>query len=509
MRRRLFVGLVALLAIAVPAAVYGAVGVGEGGGTPGTSQHFRLIGHNALFSRGMNAAPAMFADGNTIYVGNRTDGQARHPRPGILVVDISDPAHPAVVNEIGPPHAGNVSETTRELRVWPEKKLLIVLSFRCSPVIHDCAGGPVTPTYRFFDLSDPANPQHILTHVPTQADGTVRVPHEFFLWVDPEDEDRALIWESDPTSSNDENRANMTIRDISNVPDGVAPTLVAQGNWNQFYPGSGNPANYDFDLAVHSMAPTADGRLTHLAYLRGHYLALDTSEVVDNPDPSGVINLNDNLITQVPDRPQWGAGDRCAGHTEAGCAESHTAIQVPGRPYELNVDEVYGTFTLPSFGWPWGWVRLIDISDPAHPRIVGEYKILQNTRAYTPAPGENEFTSYSSHNPTVLPRLALDAWHSGGLQAIDIQRAERPRQAGWFSPVPLPAVATEDPALSRGPNKVVMWSYPIIKDGLIYVIDVRNGLYVLEYKGRHQNDVRRIDFLEGNSNLGDMVELDR
>jgi hypothetical protein len=96
----------------------------------------------------------------------------------------------------------------------------------------------------------------------------------------------------------------------------------------------------------------------------------------------------------------------------------------------------------------------------------------------------------------VLRKLALVTWHSGGLQGIDISRARRPTQSAWFSPTPLAQVATEDPALSRGPNKVVMWSYPIIKDGLIYVVDVRNGLYVLRYKGRRQRQVRRIDFLE-------------
>ena len=37
---------------------------------------------------------------------------------------------------------------------------------------------------------------------------------------------------------------------------------------------------------------------------------------------------------------------------------------MPGRPLVLNVDEVYGSFTLPSFGWPWGWVRLIGVADP-------------------------------------------------------------------------------------------------------------------------------------------------
>jgi hypothetical protein len=48
-----------------------------------------------------------------------------------------------------------------------------------------------------------------------------------------------------------------------------------------------------------------------------------------------------------------------------------------------------------------------------------------------------------------------------------------------------------------------MWSYPVIHDGLIYVVDVRNGLYVLEYRGPYQDEVSSIGFLEGNSNLGE------
>ncbi|MDQ4028261.1 MAG: hypothetical protein M3214_09470, partial [Actinomycetota bacterium] len=69
-------------------------------------------------------------------------------------------------------------------------------------------------------------------------------------------------------------------------------------------------------------------------------------------------------------------------------------------------------------------------------------------------------------------------------------------------------VDTEDPALSQGLNKVVMWSYPIIKDGLIYVVDIRNGLYILRYTGPGSGQLDAIDFYEGNSNLGDAVRLD-
>jgi hypothetical protein len=99
--------------------------------------------------------------------------------------------------------------------------------------------------------------------------------------------------------------------------------------------------------------------------------------------------------------------------------------------------------------------------------------------------------------------LAFITWHSGGLQAVSIENPLQPTQVAEFIPEPLPSVGTEDPALSSGPDKVVMWSYPIIKDGLIYVVDIRNGLYILKYHGPFEEEVAAIRFLEGNSNLGE------
>ena len=76
------------------------------------------------------------------------------------------------------------------------------------------------------------------------------------------------------------------------------------------------------------------------------------------------------------------------------------------------------------------------------------------------------------------------------MQATDISKASKPRQAGFFSPVPLTAVALEDPG-----------------NGLIYVVDIRNGLNILRYLGPHHGEVDRIEFLEGNSNRGDAIGL--
>jgi hypothetical protein len=39
------------------------------------------------------------------------------------------------------------------------------------------------------------------------------------------------------------------------------------------------------------------------------------------------------------------------------------------------------------------------------------------------------------------------------------------------------------------------------------VVDIRNGLYVLRYTGRHAREVNHTRFLEGNSKLGDALRL--
>jgi len=528
-RHSLTVLVASMVVLALPVVGRGAAvtadptGGTPGGGTPGTASNFRLVGHEPLFGRGMNAAIAVF--GHYVYVGNRTDGSdtcgagdpragtepCAHPHPGILVVDAAHPSSPKVVGEIGAPHASQVGITTRELRVWPQKKLLIVMTFRCSSVIHACPAGNDTTfpfDFKFFDLRDPVHPRFISNWVPTSKAGLKIKPHEMYLWIDPHHPRRALLWISFPSSSVDPARPNFMVADISGVPSGEAPKDIAEANWNQFFPGAENPANYDADLALHSMAPTADGKTTYLAHLRGGMGVLDTREVVADTD-GHFISLNDKLLSPVENFVRWGAGNVCAGGTEVGCSESHSAVPVPGRPYELNTDEVYGKFTVPSFGWPWGLARLIDVRHPDRPRLVGEYKIFQNTPAFLPDvdPLTNSFTSYSSHNPTLTRDLALIAWHSGGMQAVDISDPRHPTQGGWYSPTPLATVANEDPALSAGPNKVVFWSYPIVRDGLVYVVDIRNGLYILRYTGPKAHEVAGLRFLEGNSNLGDAVRL--
>ena len=437
---------------------------------------FKLMAHRGLMNRGMNSALAVYR--HYVYVGSRTDGA--HPNAGVFVFNVKDPKHPRRTDIIGPPNEGNDGETSRELRVWPEKGLLLVLNLasNCSTEIHQCA--PTNQTkddnFRFYDISgkNAAHPKLLHEYVPSVD------PHEFYLWDDPDTPGRALLFMSTPNGN-----TQLLVTDISKARRGKFKEL---GTWTTVIP------DQESDNRLHSLSVSNDGSTAYIAYLGGGFFMVDTSDFAE-----GKTSPEVEQITPIPNRVHWG---------DPG---AHSAVKVPHKPFALVTDEVYGRMggVLAAHGCPWGWVRMVNIKDPAKPRVVAEYKITQNYQEYceTVPEDQNNLSSYSAHNPTLTDHLAFITWHSGGLQAIDLTRPADPVQTAVFVPTPLATVVTEDPALSSGRDKVVTWSYPIIKKGLIYMTDVRNGLYILKYKGPYEDEVADIGFLEGNSNLGDSKRI--
>jgi hypothetical protein len=449
------------------------------------------VGHEPLMNRGMNAAIAVHGD--YAYIGSRTDGgHPGMPHGGIMVVDISDPSAPKLLTDS--PIDAKPGESSRELRVWQSQGILIVLNTNCGvgDTLHHCTQ-PSISNFRFYDIrgANAGNPK-LLTQFNADT-------HEFFLWQDPRTPGRALIFAGNAGSTcavrGGSPSCPFSVWDISGVPNGEQPVTLYSGlhRYRQF-PAPPAPVQIPTG-ALHSLSVSNDGTRAYFALLTGGFAVVDTSEFAEGaPSP-----LPDR-ITNNESRPFWpGPG-------------AHSAIKFWNRDWAYVSDEVYGTATGPDHGCPWGWARMVDISDPTEPTVEAEYRIPENDPA-TCADWNPPHTSYSAHNPTLTPRIAFSTWHSGGFQAISIRNPRRPYQLGEFFPEPLDQVMLEDPRLSSDPDtgrheKVVMWSYPIIKDGLIYVIDLRNGLYVLDYNGRYKREVDRIGFLEGNSNQGDALCFD-
>ena len=475
MSARLLCLILSLAALAVPAATATAQDVP----LPNYPGKFELVGHEPLMSRGMNAALAVY--GGYAYVGSRTDGT--HANAGVLVVDVRNPGAPEVVKEIGLPSQAQPTQTSRELRIMPDQKLLLVLNHQCSELIHRCASpsstgvSAIPSTIKIYDIAgeNAADPQLIQTYNPT-ASGP-QLPHEFFMWTDPKRPSRVLMYQSAPGQDED-----LIVTDFSRAREGVFPEIAK-------FTSEANDS-------LHSMTVSNDGKRAYLAHLKGGLLVADTSEVAE-----GKADPKIRQLTSADDAPTWdGPG-------------AHSAIKIPGRNGHVMVtDEVYGKFggVLADHGCPWGWVRFIDIANEARPVVESEYKLPVNEPAFcdTISPDRDNVGSLAAHNPTLTEHLALLSWHGAGMQALTTTNPAGPTPAAGFMPDPLPAVQTEDPALSSGQDKVVMWSFPSIVDGLVYVVDLRNGLYILRYRGPFEEEVARVKFLDGASNTGDVQRME-
>ena len=451
---------------------------------------FEQVGHDPLRNRGMNAAIAV--QGDYAYVGSRTDGgHAGQPQGGLMVVDVSRPSSPSVV--AGPLDA-KPGESTRELRVWRSKGVLISLQTNCGvgPTLHHCTVSSIS-NLRFYDIrGNKAAQPRLLQEFKVDT-------HEFFLWEDPQDSDRALIFAGNASAScgtrGGAPSCPFSVWDISRVRDGGAPTTLYSGPYPYSrFPAAPAPVQKPTG-GLHSLTVSNDGSEAFFALLTGGFAVADVSEFAEGapfPQP--------RAVTRNESRPTWaGPG-------------AHSAVRLWGRDWAWVSDEVYGSATGADHGCPWGWARMIDVSDRTAPTVEAEYREPENDPE-TCDEWNPPRTSYSAHNPTLTPSIAFSTWHSGGLQAVSVEDPRRPYRLAEFTPKPLGSVLLEDPRLSSDPDtgrdeKVVMWSYAVVEDGLIYVVDLRNGLYVLEYQGPHQDEVSRIRFLDGNSNQGDALCYD-
>ena len=232
-----------------------------------------------------------------------------------------------------------------------------------------------------------------------------------------------------------------------------------------------------------------DGRRGYLAYLGGGFLVATRRLRRQPAQPADAAHHARPPARQLgrPGRPQRG--------------------ESPAGPWAMTTDEVYGKLgglLAPTVARGAG--RGDRHRRRAKPRVrrvqaSGKRGVLRDGHA------RQRTSRAGSHNPTLTPEPRADHLAFARVPGDLDREPARPRRLAEFFPEPLAVVQTEDPALSTGRDKVVMWSYPIVKDGLIYLIDLRNGLYILRYRGPCQEELDDVGFLEGNSNVGDALRF--
>jgi hypothetical protein len=335
--------------------------------------------------------------------------------------------------------SGRAVTTARELRALSGRKLLVVLSYALGR-----GGANRIDLYHWND--DCARPAAVGTY-----DFRGQAPHEFFLWQDPGGA-RTLLF----TAMFGSGRPDLRVIDAT---DPSNPRLA--GSWS-------SPTG-----VLHSISLSPDGRRAYLSLWTGGLLVADASQfTTGQPDPQL------SLLTPVGERLAPPPGGNV-----------HSAVQLPGKDLVLLTDERYPP------ACPFGPARVADVSDPAQPRAVSVLSSPENDLATCRA---SPVGTYTSHNPTLAGDLALVTWYSSGLQVFDLADPGHPRRLTEFRPS-ASEPGQRDPQL--GATLAMTWSYPVVQDGLIYVADINQGLYVLRYQGPHAGELARVAFAEGNSNL--------
>lgn len=408
---------------------------------PGSSQAatddgFEIVGHHDLNSRGMNAGLGIAGDCG--YIGSRSADQ------GTLILDLSQPEAPETVGEI----PLNPGSTQREVRAVDALNLLVILNFR----LDLSSAGP--NSLDLYDIDNCREPEFR-----ARVDFGESMPHEFFLWRDPSSQRQGRLlayvtmWGHFP---------NLRIVDLT---DPAQPEEIA--NWD-----AANTTG--ITSRIHSLTVSSNGQRAYIADWDNGIMVLDTSALA-----RGQGDLTPILLTQ-PQNWVYLPGGRI-----------HSAMYVPRQEVVLTTQEIYGPGQC-----PYGQVYLVDVRNPTLPVIVGGFGISEND-PNTCGQTASLDGAFTTHDPLVVGNLAFLTWYAGGVRAIDLRDPTQPRAAGVFIPDPLRSVEADDFTLGSYP--VRMWSSPIIRDGLIYVVDIRNGLYVLRYTGRGASTVSEIEWAEGNA----------
>jgi hypothetical protein len=473
-------------------------------------ENFELVGYNPLPNpgdtrpRGVNGPTAV--SGNCLYVGSRI---GRRPGTGpdfgtpalppeLLILDIQDPSKPEVVGAL----PTILNATSRELRTIPDLNTLIVMNFRETGP----DSGEVN-NYQVYDITDCRKPVLKQT-IPLGIDR----PHEFFLWRDPRNPGRFLLFSSIHLGNVME--PSLRVYELRDPPNGpISPDPVATFTLSPAVPRTEpiEPSAYRDDHFVfnaerpamqrnnvHSMSVTKDGTRTYVANIHAGYYILDSSRLTqglpctpNTVTTDATTNTDPNLCLRKLN-PDPGAR---VDFTPPNAWTEHSVYPVPGRPYLLVSGERNGVDTC-----PWSWGTILDITVERFPQVVSRYMLPENLEAncFAGGPGDSALQrEFSPHQQLVFPNLFFISWYSGGLRAWDIVNPVLPMEVGIY--VPKPATDVVEPF--RNSPDVWFWSHPLLYNGLIYMADMNSGLYVLRYKGPHADELPQQGLFLSNTNF--------
>jgi len=185
---------------------------------------------------------------------------------------------------------------------------------------------------------------------------------------------------------------------------------------------------------------------------------------------------------------------------------SHTTrrMQNGGRTYLMDSDEVNGIGT-DRFGntWypgqesdtgtcPWGFGRIIDITDETKPVLVSTYGLQVNDVVNCPTTVKDvesqsyQLVNYSPHyggfDNKENSKLAFWTWYSSGLRVFDISNPANPVEIAYYNPPPIPTVGNNEFILGPSPllyDYSTSYTRYMPSNGDIWFVSEQNGFQIV------------------------------
>lgn len=368
--------------------------------------NMRLIGHNDMNGRG-DCMHINVVDGYA-YVGHMGENGI-----GTSILDVHDPTAPRLVNQLMlPPY-------THSHKVQIVDDTLLVNYEQYG------RGGQGVTGLKVFDVSKREQPREI-GFLPMTGKGV----HRLTYWEPP----YATM------SGSDAGWTDQFFMAVD-VSEPAKPHEV--GRW--WLPGMWKAGGEQ------STAPAGRRYAMHHAHIRGNRAYIGWWD-------AGLVILDVSDITQPKLVSHLPFGD-----DESGC--THTALPVPGRDILIVTDE--STHDLCQEVKK--DVRVVDISDDRHPRVIARFPTPEGDYCSKGRFGPHNL---HEHRPGSLvdPNTIYGTYFSAGVRVFDIADAAKPREIAHFVP--------EAPA---GRDAIQINDIHVTADGLIYATDrFAGGLYIFE-----------------------------
>lgn len=384
------------------------------------SRNMRLVGQTDL--NGHGDCMHVNLKGHYAFVGHMGES-----RVGTSIVDVSDPRKPRLVTQLETPpgtHSHKVQVVDDILLVNYERSALY------EPEAKSWQGG-----LKVFDIKNPEQPRE-LAFLRMSGKGV----HRMTYWQPP----YAYM------SGSDEGYLDQFLV-IVDLSDPTKPREV--GRW--WYPGQHTAANEEMSWTPtegHGGQPGARRVALHHPLIRGDRAYCGWWD-------AGLVILDISELSRPKLVSQLDFGADVSGAT-------HSALPIPGRDILVVTDEQIASDCKGLFAQ----VRVVDIGDERHPRVVGEFprpegNFCERGGRYGPH-NVHEMRPGSLHDANTIYLTYFNA----GLRVVDISDATKPREVAWFVPEAPP-----------GRSSIQFNDVLVGADGLVYVTDrYRGGLYILE-----------------------------